>query len=821
MAYQDETRHPPHNKKWYRLGLAMLLAFILLFIPVTVKTIIQIPVSAHLQPKPLTPASSSQLTEHKISLFWPFGVTLIQAAEGLTITKSAPSVVNQGEALTYTLTITNNTGSSITSGFVVDPLPDNVSCDDGNVDPSSDWVTFACNNDPPSPFALFSVPSGSPFANGTTVNLIYSVDVTQPLTDGYQIVNTGYFIDPDAPDLDPSFGSPVTTTVNAPSWAITKTVSSSVIQPNQTLVYTITATNIGHLVTSGAYFITDTLPNSTTFSSASPGASLAGSVLTWSFSNSLAALGGTRTVTYSVTVNSPLDPGVTIVNDDYTVYGGNAYSSATNEPITVTVTSPASLAISKTASPTSVKIGEYVTYTLTITNISATGPAQGVVITDDLPSQVTFDSAAFLSGSGSITPGDPTVWTLASPLSPNGTVQLRLTAQVNTIALPTPALITNTFEAAGSNTPLASGSMTVGVVAGAPAAITVTSDSTSLDICETTPITAAVVDAAGNPVPGVAVTLQTLGPITASTILPPTSGVTNQNGLFVTTLKATNGPAPNARAFGEIDGTELQDSSPFINISTNTVPDQISLTVLPNPLPIGGSTAVVTATVQDCLGGPKASQPVTFTLSNTSLATFPPPPDNEADGVTNTNGQAAASLTSGSIVGTLTITGVSGSLQDVITLDLSPAPQPALTMAKTASPASGANVTPESTINYTVQVTNTGSANAANVVLTDTLPAGVGFVNVVSSTTGAGSITGPTFPSGNVLVLSLSQLEANGGRLSATIQVTVTTTVSGTTLNNQASAKSNTTSEITSNIVTHRVITPPNTGVFLPLIFKQ
>jgi uncharacterized repeat protein (TIGR01451 family) len=142
-----------------------------------------------------------------------------------------------------------------------------------------------------------------------------------------------------------------------------------------------------------------------------------------------------------------------------------------------------------------------------------------------------------------------------------------------------------------------------------------------------------------------------------------------------------------------------------------------------------------------------------------------------------------------------------------------------LTISKTANPASGANVTPESAISYTIQVNNTGSAAATNLVLTDTLPTGVGFVSQNSSTNGAGSISGPTFPAGNVLVLSLSQLE-NGKQWSTTLQVTVTTSISGTLLNNQARVKSNTTSEISSGTVTHRVITSSGVDVFLPLIIK-
>ena len=57
----------------------------------------------------------------------------------------------------------------------------------------------------------------------------------------------------------------------------------------------------------------------------------------------------------------------------------------------------ADLSISKTASTDSIAAGEVLTYTLTITN-NGPAPAQNLVITDDLPNQVTLKSGSVLTG---------------------------------------------------------------------------------------------------------------------------------------------------------------------------------------------------------------------------------------------------------------------------------------------------------------------------------------------------------------------------------------------------------------------------------------
>jgi uncharacterized repeat protein (TIGR01451 family) len=827
MENRKLTQRHVIDKRWYRLGFALLLALVLLLIPFTVEIVVRIPVSTSpsVESMAALPVQSNQSPGQTIELHLPFGVSLVRATGGLTITKSAPAEINPGEILTYTLTITNQTGYTITEGTIVDNLPTEVTCDvndDPYIEPPN-WAFF-CNDD----MAVWSFEDPflpPPITNGATIELVYRVKVVQPLTDGHKIVNSSYEIT-QTNTGHADVGPPVTTTVKAPTWAISKTVSSNTIQPNQILIYTITVTNTGSLATSGTYTITDTIPTSTTLVEA-PGAS-GTTTLTWTFADSLAALGGTKSVTFSVRVNSPLAGGVKIVNNNYSVAGGNVYSPAVGEAITVTVDSPVTLSIGKTVNPDPVRVNDLLTYTLTVTNASATGPAEGVVITETLPGEVTYQSAGFVGGaSGTITPtGNTVVWTLNGTIPANNSVQVTVTARVNGMPLPNPPMITNTtYSASADNAPLVAGSaLTTTLQAGDPTTVTVTTASTSLNVCQSTIATATVVDNWNNPVPNIPLQM-----FIDNTFPAPPTGPSYGNATITPTIFVTSDVQGVANAY--VQGTQagnisvgagvLPSGVPFdqtdigndINFADPPIPTAIIVTVAPSSVFTGG-TATVTATVSSCVG-PVSGQVVTFTIVGAFGSVDP------VTATTNASGIATSTVTAGSTVGTTTITGTAGSLQDTTPFSIVAATY-ALTVTKTANPADGNTVNPEGTINYTIRVTNTGNADATDVLLTDTLPLSVSYVSLISSTNGSGSISGPS-RNGNIVALSLSKLEP-AKTLVATIEVTVTATVSGTTLSNFANAKSNATGLITSNIVAHTVITTTaSTGnkVYLPIVLKQ
>jgi uncharacterized repeat protein (TIGR01451 family) len=761
---------PSSHRKWFQIGFSLGLALFLFLIPLAVGRGLSL--------------GSASLPYFSI----PLGPALVYATGGLTITKSAPASVGQGQAITYTFRITNHTGQSLTAGTVLDNLPEEVdpsSCKD--IQAPANWFFF-CDSGAAAAGWSFVNGFSQPIPNGSAITLQFVVTATSPLTNGHVIVNDDYRVDANGFS---DIGAPVTTTIQAPSWAITKTVSSATIKPGQNLVYTITATNLGQVSTSGPYTISDTLPNDVTL--------LSPISLTWTFNTPLAPA-ATRSVNYTVQVNSPLPNGHQIINDGYTVSGGGATGTATNQPVTVTVISTSTLSISKIASPNPVRVGQPLRYTITLTNNVSTGSADGVVITDILPPEVTFQSASpagFTHSSGTV------VWNALGSIPPNGSIQVAITGSVTTI-LPNPPRITNTFQASANNANPVAGFMGVTVEPDPPANVGLVLVPSSLSICQTAVATATVTDQHGNPVSGVSTRFF---PPTQLEALSPVIGPTNANGQFVAQFR---GQTPGSSDLVATAGALASPLAP-VTVSTSVIPASLSLTATPNPLATGGNTAVVTATLQDCRNLPVSGQNINFSLSNPALATFSGP----TSGTTNASGVVTTSLTSNAIAGTLTLTGTGGGLTATTSLNILPPNTPLLTLTKSATPTSGGNVDTGQTLVYTVRVANNGTGAATNLVITDDLASGLQFQS--------GNITSGAGPSvsGDIVTFSLANLAINTST-TATISVTVTSTVSGTILSNRATAKGNNTTLVTSNIVTHTVRNTASTqNIYLPIIFNQ
>jgi uncharacterized repeat protein (TIGR01451 family) len=372
---------------------------------------------------------------------------------------------------------------------------------------------------------------------------------------------------------------------------------------------------------------------------------------------------------------------------------------------------------------------------------------------------------------------------------------------------------TDVITATGGITPIIGVSSPFVVLPGKPDKLMVAVEPTTIRVCQTAAVTATIIDEWGNPVPSQPITLTTTtAPPTfgSATILPPSSGDSDGNGVFAATMQGASEGTVNVYAQS---GPVNNFASPTVaTVSGSPLPSAIFLDVSPNPLYTGGATAVVTATVDDCLPAPPLGQVVSFALSNSSLAWFAGPTDTYT-ATTDANGIATATLTSNStpVAGTLTITGAVEGQVDVTSLDVVLAPTTSLTITKTASPPGG-DVEPGQTLNYTLVARNIGGEEATNVLISDTLPAGVGLVSIIKSS-GTISSTTPI----NVFTNTL----ATGEALTVTIEVTVTSEISGTLLENQASVDSDETAPAISRIVSHQVITSTGGNVFLPIIVKN
>jgi uncharacterized repeat protein (TIGR01451 family) len=260
-----------------------------------------------------------------------------------------------------------------------------------------------------------------------------------------------------------------TMTVRVAAWSINKTVTpAGTIFPGGTLTYTIYITNSGDLATSGAYTITDPLPNNTYLvQTIGPAPIQTSPNLVWAFSSPLAPGAGIN-VTFVVTVETPLADGTAIVNDDYRVTGGGAVTGTVGPPVTVTVDAPATLSITKTVGLPSVAPGQTLVYTITVTNDgSSYGPATGVVVTDSLPANFVYQSMGFVAPATGMTisGGDPLLeWQFSSSIPVGGSAQVYVIGRLDS-PLATPDNLVNNFGAYSDNAPVVVDSLTTPIIA--------------------------------------------------------------------------------------------------------------------------------------------------------------------------------------------------------------------------------------------------------------------------------------------------------------------------------------------------------------------
>lgn len=129
---------------------------------------------------------------------------------------------------------------------------------------------------------------------------------------------------------------------------------------------------------------------------------------------------------------------------------------------------------------------------------------------------------------------------------------------------------------------------------------------------------------------------------------------------------------------------------------------------------------------------------------------------------------------------------------------------PALTLTKQATPPSGSPVIPGDVITYTITLSNTGDANATNVVFSDTIPLHTSLV--FSDATAGVSLVG-----GNPFGANVALLPAPAGSAVITLAVQVTSPLTnGVVVTNTAQVTSTeVTTPAVSNAVTHIVSSAP------------
>lgn len=778
---------------WRVVAFALLFATVLYFLPI---------LPTHGQ---RLPAAATVTGELAAGPRLPFGLTLLSYAKAasttLELSKTGPAETFPGGTISYQLSLTNSGAISAEKVLVTDFFPTATNTPVLGLPPTG-WGILPSGPNPDSVgwFSADFFPGGNPMPPTSTVKFSFQINVNSPLPNGAVLTNT-YTVTSTNADvvLLPGY---FTTTVRAPEFGpLNKTVSPTTVTPGNLLTYTLTLANVG-AYTATNVIITDTIPAHTTYFDSTPPASApnpaAGSVITWTIAQLDA--GATATVTLRVQTDPVITNGVAIVNSNYRASSSGVFTPAVGAPVTATVASAPALTITKTATATSVEAGAYLGYVITVTNqSSATDYGRSLQIVDLLPPQTLFVSAGISGGAAAIdapTPGSTgaITWTITSPAGLDAGESLVLTATVraqspytnNTVITNTAVLTAANIPAEISSPPLtttitSSPQITLtkivqpaAVLAGQPLTYTVVITNSGNETAYNIPLTDTLPAGFSPAVVNRTETITGVGllqePVVVTFTISATAGsVGGQFPNLITTtvngIDIASGPVATVTVIPQVftvtktaspepvvPGSVLtytivvtnETTSTETAIITDTYPAEVQFSSA-SPAPTTGNN------VWQISVGPLASRTIVVSVTVNSPLTNSLVFTNRVD-VDNLVSSPRVSATAAStVVSTPTL-----HIRKVASLSPAQAGQP---------------------LTYTIYYSNTGTAIATGLRLTDTLPASV----TVSSVTPTPAISVP-----GQLVWTPAPLSPADGEQSLTVYVTVTQPmVSGTLLVNQ------------------------------------
>ncbi|MEK5415130.1 DUF7507 domain-containing protein [Paenibacillus sp. FSL L8-0708] len=689
----------------------------------------------------------------------------------VTVVKSAGFTdVTVGDILLYTSVISNNGIAAVTNVSLSDTIPAGTSLVPGSVTVAG--VSQPSAN-PGTGIAVGTIAPGSSVAVTFQVNVISLPSPAQLLNKSSASFSSGAF-------TGISVSNTTTTPVYQPVIQIAKSsnVSSATVGGN--ILYTLNVQNSGNI--GAAVTLSDNIPSGSAFVSGSVTvngvARPADSPLTGINLGTLAS-GAAVPVTFLVSVQSLPAPPVLnnqgSSNYTYQLPSGRSFSGTSlSNTLTIPVSAP-NITLTKTANLTNVAVGENLTYSVIVSNPSSV-TVTNVVVSDPIPTGGAFVAGSVTVNGSTVAAANPSTGIAIGSIAAGSSVTVSF--RVNVASLPSPAQFTNRASASFTSGAFTGSSLSNTIVtpvfqpilsmvksANAAQASVGGSLSYSILISNTGNIAAtllvtdilppqAVFDtnsviiggtplpgynpATGIPVgplaPGDSVTVSFLVTITA---LPPSQVLLNSasatynftlpdgrqlGGNVVSNTLSVPVSAPNVSVVKSVNAATAVtgDILIFTSVLTNNSIATVSNIILSDPLPenvafIPGTVIVSGTTLP--LAVPSAGIPIgslspgaTATVTFEVRITMPIP--------SQINNQSSVSFTSGVF---------SGSSSSNITT--TPVIQPQISLVKSAADGDGdfdALVVGDSVI-YTVLVSNTGNL-AANLTLTDNIPAGTVFV---------------------------------------------------------------------------------------------
>lgn len=307
------------------------------------------------------------------------------------------TTADPGDEITYTIDYENSGTGTATNVEIVDTIP----ADTTVVSATPTWTSSSGDK---YTWEIGDVAGG---ASGK-ITLVVKVDVGTE--DGTVLTNwvSLYYEDANGNPY-PTETDRVDITVTAPIMTIKKTADVTTADPGDEITYTLAYENKGTGEATDVY-IKDTIPDDVEYVSSSPTyTSVSGNTYTWYFASVAGESDGSITLVVKVKVGTPDETLLrNVVTLDYDDANGNPQAQQ-SDSVDVTVTAPI-FTFSKVADVSTADPGDFITYTLAYKN-TGTGDAADVEITDTIPADTTLESADPMYTSSS---GDTYTWDLGT-----------------------------------------------------------------------------------------------------------------------------------------------------------------------------------------------------------------------------------------------------------------------------------------------------------------------------------------------------------------------------------------------------------------------
>jgi len=743
--------------------------------------------------------------------------TTVNRVIDINLTKTAsPKPAVAGQALTYTITLSNAGPGAIVPGDTV-TVTDNLPAD------------FTANTFTPAT-GTYNSTTGKWTGISLTVGQSTTLTITGTVSASYTgsgLVNIVTVTPPTGTtDPTPPTGKDSTGVSRVMDLVLAKTASPKPAVAGSPLTYTITLTNNGpaSLLPADVVTVTDNLPAGFTASSyaASAGTYNSGN---GQWSGLTLSVGQTATITITGAVDASFT-GTSLVNTvTATPPTGTTDPTPPTGKDSTTVNRVIDLNLTKTASPKPAVAGQALTYTITLSNAGpgAIVPGDTVTVTDNLPADFTANTFTPATGTYNSTTGKWTGISLgagqSTTLTITGTVSASYTGSglVNIVTVTPPTGTTDPTPPTGKDSTgvsrvmdlvLAKTASPKPAVAGSPLTYTITLTNNGPAVL----LPADVVTVTDNLPAG----------FTASSYVASAGTYTSGNGQW-SGLNLTAGQSATITIAGTVSAAA---AGPLVNMVTAVPPPG---TTDPTP-PVGKDSTVLTHVAD--LAITKTDGAATYTPGTASIYTIVVSNNGPSDvvgatvndplpaGITNAGwtvvlgAGANAPANSGSgainqvvdipagsnITYTLTLNvpaGFTGNLTNTATVtapagytDNVPGNNTATdnnTIRSqynlAANKMAPASVDAGTGISYTITYTNNGPSDVVNALLTDTLAAGITGVSWTAAVTGNATVSATSGGGNNMIGLNGSLPAGATNKIVVTINGTVQAGATGVLTN--------------------------------------